>query len=247
MKTIKILFICMVAAIFAHAQESVPPYVMDGVEVTPPKFTAVKYTAPAIENALKTHIAQNFDYKPDFGDALEGTEVVQFIINTDGTLSDIEIVNSVSPSADKEIKRVLQATDNMWIPGKNNGVPVAMEKEIAIQIKHGSSESLAYQRDFTEIARGFFTKGSEKLLVEHKTKQAIRQFKVAVRYQPYDKSTLYMLALCELDLNNSKAAQAYVERIQKLGGIDEVPIENFAENIKNIDSYNVLTQLLTTK
>ena len=71
MKTIKILFICMVAAIFAHAQESVPPYVMDGVEVTPPKFTAVKYTAPAIENALKTHIAQNFDYKPDFGDALD--------------------------------------------------------------------------------------------------------------------------------------------------------------------------------
>lgn len=237
----------MVAAVFAHAQESVPPYIMEGVEVTPPKFTAVKYTAPAIDNSLKTHIAQNFIFQPDFGESMEGTEVVQFVINTDGTLSDIEIVNSVSPSVDKEIKRVLQATDYMWVPGKNNGVPVAMEKEIAIQIKFGSSESSAYQRDFTEIARGFFTKGSKKLLVEQKTKQALKQFKVAVRYKPYDKSTLMMLALCELDLKNKKNAQAYVERIKKLGGIDKVTDEHLAENIKNIDAYNELTQLLTAK
>ncbi len=247
MKTIKILFICIVAAIFAHAQESVPPYVMDGVEVTPPKFTAVKYTASAHENLLKTHITQNFDYQPEFGEALEGTEVVQFVINTDGSLSDIKVVNSVSASADKAIKRVLQSTDYMWIPGKNNGVPVAMEKEIAIQIKHGATESSAHQRNFTEIARGFFTKGSEKLLVEHKTRQAIKQFKVAMRYKPYDQSTLYMLALCELDLNNSKAAQAYVDRIKKLGGSDYITDENLAENLKNIKAYKELKQLLATK
>lgn len=237
----------MLVAIFAHAQESVPPYTMEDVEVTPPKFTAVKYSPTDNTNALKTYIANNFKYDADFGEAAEGTQVVKFIINSDGSLSNIEVVNSVSPTVDDLITNILAETDYMWMPGKNNGVPVAMEKEIAIQIKLGMTESAAEDRDFTEIAQDYFTKGAEKLFFDQKTKKAIRCFEAAARYRPYDQGTLYMLALCEVDRGNMDAAQAYVERFRKLGGDKDILEENLAQDVKSVDGYELLSQLFATE
>lgn len=237
----------MLATLFAYAQEEVPPYMMTDVEVTPPKFTAVKYNATESTNSLKTYIANNFKYDADFAEATEGTEVVRFNINTDGSLSDIKVVNSVSPTIDELITGILEETNYMWMPGKNNGVPVAMEKEIAIQIKLGMTESAAENRDFTEIAQDHFTKGAEKLFIDRKTKKAIKHFETAVRYRPYDQGTLYMLALCEVDRGNTEAAQAYVDRFRKLGGDKELLEEQLAQDLKGVDGYEQLSQLFATK
>ncbi|QIA07620.1 energy transducer TonB [Draconibacterium halophilum] len=247
MKTIKFLFACLFATIFANAQENVPPHMMSDVEVTPPKFTAVKYSPTNNENSLKTFIAENFKYDSEFSRVTEGTEVVRFIINTDGSLSNIEVVNSVSPEVDNLITGIIDKTDYMWMPGKNNGVPVAMEKEVAIEVKLGMSESSATKRDFNEIARTYFTKGADKLFNDGKTKKAIRQFESAVRYKPYDEATLYMLAICELDQGNSQAAQAYVERFKKQGGNVDFLEDNLAEKVKSMDAYEEFTQIFATK
>ncbi|WP_319481516.1 hypothetical protein [uncultured Draconibacterium sp.] len=247
MKTIKILFICMIASIFAYAQENVPPYMMTDVEVTPPKFTAVKYSPADHSNSLKTYIANNFKYDAEFGETTEGTEVVKFTVNADGSLSEIEVVNSVSPTVDELITSILEETEYMWMPGKNNGVPVAMEKEIAIQVKLGITESSAENRDFDEIARNYFTKGAEKLFFDQKTRKAIRHFETAIRYRPYDQSTLYMLALCEVDRGNTEAAQAYVDRFRQLGGDKDILEEKLAQNVKSVDGYELLSQLFATK
>ncbi|WP_163324504.1 energy transducer TonB [Draconibacterium mangrovi] len=247
MKTIKLLFVCMLATLFAYAQENVPPYMMTDVEVTPPKFTAVKYNAADNTNSLKAYIANNFKYDAEFGGATEGTEVIKFTINTDGSLSDIEVVNSVSPAVDNILTSILEETNYMWMPGKNNGVPVAMEKEIAFQIKLGMTESAAEDRDFTAIAQDHFTKGAEKLFFDRKTKKAIKCFEAAARYRPYDQSTLYMLALCEVDRGNTEAAQAYVDRFRKLGGDKEILEQQLAQNVKSIEGYELLSQLFATK
>ncbi|WP_319501677.1 hypothetical protein [uncultured Draconibacterium sp.] len=247
MKTMKLLFVCMLATLFAYAQENVPPYMMTDVEVTPPKFTAVKYSPADNTNSLKTYIANNFKYDAENGEITDGTEVVKFTVNTDGSLSEIKVVNSVSPTVDNLITSILEGTDYMWMPGKNNGVPVAMEKEIAIQVKLGMTESAAKDRDFTEIARDHFTKGSEKLFFDQKTKKAIKHFETAVRYRPYDQSTLYMLALCEVDRGNTEAAQAYVDRFRKLGGDKDILEEKLAQDVKSVDSYEQLSQLFANK
>lgn len=247
MKTIKLLFVCMLASLFAYAQENVPTHMMTDVEVTPPKFTAVKYNPGDNTNSLKTHIANNFKYDAEFGEATEGTEVVRFTINTDGSLSDIEVVNSVSPAVDKLLLSILEETNNMWMPGKNNGVPVAMEKEVAIQVKLGMTESVAENRDFTEIAREHFTKGSEKLFFDQKTRKAIKHFETAVRYRPYDQSALYMLALCEADRGNIEAAQEYVDRFSKLGGDKNILEQDLAQDVKSPNGYELLSQLFATK
>lgn len=237
----------MLAGIFAHAQENVPPYVGGDAEVTPPKFVARKYAPTDKTNSLKAYIAENLAYDADVGEVMEGTEVVKFIINADGSLSEIEVVNSVSPTVDKLITGILEETDYMWMPGKNNGVAVAMEKEIAIQIKLGLTESTAESRDFKEIAKEHFNKGAEKLFVDRKAKRAIKHFETVIRYQPYDQSTVYLLALCEVDRGNMDAAQEYADRFMDMGGDKSFLEETLAEEIKGTDAYEQLTQLFATK
>jgi hypothetical protein len=174
MKTIKILLICMFAVVYVSAQ-NVHPNTIAETEVNQPKFMAVKMADNTMQNSLHKYIAQNFKY-PMSEVNHEGTEVVHFVIDATGEVSNFKIINSVSPKIDKEIIRVLESTDNMWIPGQTNGVPVAMEKEIAIKIVASIASGNPVHKDFTEIARTYYTKGSEKLLLEHKSKQALRSF-----------------------------------------------------------------------
>ncbi len=244
MKTIKILFICMLATLFVTAQ-NVPPFALEEVEVVPPKFTSQKISLANGEESIKTFIAQNFVY-PEGNRLQEGTEVVQFTINTNGKLSNFKVVNSVSLAIDKEIISILENTDHMWIPGKNNGIPVNMEKEIAVQVKVGYSKSNANDRDFTSIARGYFTKGATKLFVHQKAKKALNQFEEAMRYRPYDQGILLMLALCEMELGHTESATAYVDRIKEIDE-NEVKSDLLTESIRNTDAYKELEQLLATR
>ena len=51
---------------------------------------------------------------------VEGKVVAQFIVNTDGSISNLELVNSVDPSLDREALRVLRMMPN-WKAGKQDG------------------------------------------------------------------------------------------------------------------------------
>lgn len=46
---------------------------------------------------------------------------VQFIVNTDRTVSDFEILKSVGYGCDEEAIRVLKLTSGKWTPGKQDG------------------------------------------------------------------------------------------------------------------------------
>ena len=46
-----------------------------------------------------------------------------FVVDTDGSISDVKVVKSVDPTLDKEAKRIVQEMPK-WIPGKQDGAPV---------------------------------------------------------------------------------------------------------------------------
>ncbi|MEQ9307327.1 MAG: TonB family protein, partial [Marinoscillum sp.] len=54
---------------------------------------------------------------------IEGRVFVQFIVERDGSLTEVKVVRGVHPSLDEEAVRVLKNSDN-WIPGTQNGNPV---------------------------------------------------------------------------------------------------------------------------
>ncbi len=54
---------------------------------------------------------------------IQGRVVVQFVVEKDGSVSQVKVVRGVDPSLDKEAVRVISSMPK-WIPGKQNGVSV---------------------------------------------------------------------------------------------------------------------------
>ena len=83
----------------------------DVVEITP--------SFPGGQSALMTYLSENFKYPSDCSD-VSGRVVVTFMVETDGSLSDIKVVRSVSKEIDDEFVRVVKAMPK-WSPGSFNG------------------------------------------------------------------------------------------------------------------------------
>ncbi|GEM_PF-500572 len=82
---------------------------------------------PGGTNALNTFIVSNLKY-PVFAQekGIQGRVVVKFIVEKDGSISNVEVDRSVNPVLDNEAMRVVKAMPK-WIPGQLNGKAVKVE------------------------------------------------------------------------------------------------------------------------
>jgi periplasmic protein TonB len=77
-----------------------------------------------VNDALWGYLASNVRYPHDARErGIEGTVIIEFIVNKDGTYRDIKIARGVCPSIDLEAIRVAQKMPR-WKPGKQNGIAV---------------------------------------------------------------------------------------------------------------------------
>ncbi|BCS85787.1 cell envelope biogenesis protein TonB [Prevotella herbatica] len=65
---------------------------------------------------------------------IDGKVVVSFIINKNGTISDIKIIKSLDPDCDNEVLRVMKKMPK-WKPGTEKGHPVRTEYVIPVVFK----------------------------------------------------------------------------------------------------------------
>jgi len=84
--------------------------------------------------SLDEFIAQNLLY-PFIAvqNGVEGMVELQFIINPDGSVSDVEVITSLGSGCDEEAIRLINLTDSMWLTGKDNGSKVRVKMSIGIQ------------------------------------------------------------------------------------------------------------------
>ncbi|MDI6833957.1 MAG: energy transducer TonB, partial [Bacteroidales bacterium] len=54
---------------------------------------------------------------------ISGTVYVQFVVEKDGSISDIKVVRGIGGICDEEAVRVITKMPN-WIPAKQKGIPV---------------------------------------------------------------------------------------------------------------------------
>lgn len=82
-----------------------------------------------------TYLSQNLTY-PEQAKRLgvEGTIIVVFVVNTDGSLSDIEILRGIGGGADEEAIRVIENAPN-WTPGKQRDRTVNTRMRLPIRFK----------------------------------------------------------------------------------------------------------------
>jgi TonB family protein len=88
---------------------------------------------PGGNAALMNHIQSHLKY-PTLEGCEQGTQgrfIGQFVVNRDGSISDIVVKRSLTPTMDKEALRVIQSMPK-WIPGKQDGVNVKVRYAIPI-------------------------------------------------------------------------------------------------------------------
>ena len=69
---------------------------------------------------------------------IEGTAVIQFVVDKDGSISDPKIVRDVSGGCGKEALRVVNMMNNMsskWTPGKQRGRSVRVQYNLPVKFK----------------------------------------------------------------------------------------------------------------
>ena len=107
----------------------VDPDAKGSAPVEPPKpaedeiFTAVEQQAefPGGPRAFGAFLQRNLKYPSAAQRANVGGKVyVQFVVNTDGTIQDVQILKSVGFGCDEEAMRVIKSVPK-WNPGKQSG------------------------------------------------------------------------------------------------------------------------------
>lgn len=85
--------------------------------------------------ACRQWLDDNVHYPPVYEEInIQGRVVVSFVVETDGSLSNVVVVKSVDPPLDKEAVRVVKAMPK-WNPGTQNGVPVRVKYNLPILFK----------------------------------------------------------------------------------------------------------------
>ncbi|MDY6207144.1 MAG: TonB family protein [Prevotella sp.] len=101
--------------------------IFDIVEVAP--------LFPGGESALRSWLASNTKYPPIAEDnGIQGRVIVQFVVERDGSVSNVQVVRGVDPSLDKEAARVVKSMPK-WTPGKQNGQAVRVKYNVPVVFK----------------------------------------------------------------------------------------------------------------
>ena len=90
---------------------------------------------PGGMEALFKYMAEYMKYPEDAKkQQVEGRVLVQFIVETDGSVSNTEVLMRVFPSLDAEAVRVISGMPK-WIPGKQNGKVVRVKYTIPVSFR----------------------------------------------------------------------------------------------------------------
>ena len=106
-------------------------------EVTQKIFDVVEQqpSFPGGQTALLQWLQQNIHYPPVAEEnGIQGRVVVSFVVEPDGSITNVQVVRGVDSSLDKEAVRVTKAMPK-WQPGKQNGQAVRVKYNLPVQFR----------------------------------------------------------------------------------------------------------------
>ena len=104
-----------------------PEKVFDMVEQMP--------TFPGGQAELMAYLGKNIKY-PTIAqeNGTQGRVIIQFVVERDGSITDVRVARGVDPYLDKEAVRVVQHMPK-WIPGKQNGKAVRVKFTVPVMFR----------------------------------------------------------------------------------------------------------------
>lgn len=90
---------------------------------------------PNGEENMYKYLGANIKYPKDaLENGIQGTVVVKFVVEKDGTISNVKAIRKIGGGCDEEAVRVVKRMPR-WKPGKQRGKPVRTEFTLPIQFK----------------------------------------------------------------------------------------------------------------
>lgn len=84
---------------------------------------------------LMKYLQQNIKYPKECREkGIQGRVIVQFVVNTDGSIVDLNVIKPINPELDKEVIRVVSEMPK-WIPGRQRGKPVRVRFTLPVTFK----------------------------------------------------------------------------------------------------------------
>ncbi len=143
--------------------------VFEVVEV-PPRF-------PGGEIELMKFISRNVKYPAEARDKhVQGRVILTFIVEKDGSISNVRVARPVDPSLDAEAIRVVQSMPK-WEPAKQRGQAVRVRYTVPIQFRLQGDNSVATDSKTSDkdvMVVGYDSKTQEKPIVEMQKRLVVR-------------------------------------------------------------------------
>ena len=90
---------------------------------------------PGGPSALMQYLSSNIKYPVVAEEnGVQGRVVCTFVVERDGSITDVRVIKSVDPSLDKEAVRVVKSMPR-WIPGKQNGSAVRVKYTVPVTFR----------------------------------------------------------------------------------------------------------------
>jgi tetratricopeptide (TPR) repeat protein len=244
MKTIILIAMCLAVSAIAFAQERILDPVKQNVIL--PQFEGRKFellTQGEPCGSLEDYLRGCVCYPDEcIKKEIEGTEVVEFVVTPEGTLTAFNVVNSLAPEIDDHVISLLKNTSGMWTPGKINNQVVSMKKEVSVAFKYYPFSNTK-PHDFISIAKKYFEKGSKQLFVKHDPRKALKYFNNGVRYLPNNESLLMHRGICRYELGDEAGARKDWERMKAMEN-SHYEFQQYAESLNGFKGYDELSQLI---
>ena len=127
LKVALMMLVLLFSFMTSTAQTKKNDMVFDVVEVMP------QY--PGGQIAMLQYLMKNIKYPEQaMKEGIQGRVTVRFIVEKDGSISDVKPVLSVHPLLNKEAVRVVKSMPK-WTPGKQNGKPVRVRFNLPVMFK----------------------------------------------------------------------------------------------------------------
>ena len=143
--------------------------VFEVVEV-PPRF-------PGGEIELMKFISRNVKYPAEARDKhVQGRVILTFIVEKDGSISNVRVARPVDPSLNAEAIRVVQSMPK-WEPAKQRGQAVRVRYTVPIQFRLQGDNSVATDSKTSDkdvMVVGYDSKTQEKPIVEMQKRLVVR-------------------------------------------------------------------------
>lgn len=110
-----------------------PKHVVEETKI----FTVVEQMPmyPGGDAALMGYLRDNIHYPTIAAEnGVQGRVVVGFVVERDGSITDVKILRGVDPSLDREAMRVVKSMPR-WNPGKQNGSAVRVKYQVPVSFR----------------------------------------------------------------------------------------------------------------